>query len=88
MSKYKVVPIYPSRNIEDAIGRARNLSASEIWEDALAAVSETPDITQLVDALEQVISAAPNRGPLWYRSEQIVEARNALAAYRKHVGES
>lgn len=34
---WKLVPVLATREIEDAIGRARNLSASEIWEDALAA---------------------------------------------------
>lgn len=42
-----------------------------------------PDVTQLVEALEQVIRAAPSGGPLWHGSEQIVEARAALAAHRK-----
>jgi hypothetical protein len=41
------------------------------------------DISALVEALEQVIKAAPSGGPLWHGSEQIVEARAALAAYRK-----
>jgi hypothetical protein len=39
---YRFVPVTPTREIEDAIGRARNLSASEIWEDALAAVPTPP----------------------------------------------
>lgn len=42
-----------------------------------------PDVDVLVDVLEQVIKAAPSSGPLWHGSEQIVEAREALAAHRK-----
>jgi hypothetical protein len=34
---WKLVPVVATREIEDAIGKARNLKASEIWEDALAA---------------------------------------------------
>jgi hypothetical protein len=34
---WKFVPVVATREIEDAIGKARNLKASEIWEDALAA---------------------------------------------------
>lgn len=41
------------------------------------------DVAGLVEALEQVVKAAPSGGPLWHGSEQIVEARAALAAYRK-----
>lgn len=39
---WKLVPVKPTREIEDAIGNARNLKASEIWEDALTAVSAPP----------------------------------------------
>lgn len=46
----------------------------------------TPDVSELVEALEQVIKAAPSSGPLWHGSEQIVEARAALAAYREQGG--
>ena len=35
--EYRLVPTKATREIENAIGRARNLSASEIWEDALSA---------------------------------------------------
>ena len=42
---WKLVPIKPTREIENAIGYARNLSASEIWEDALNAVSTPPQRT-------------------------------------------
>ena len=48
-SGYAMVPVTASREIEDAIGRARNLKASEIWEDALAAAPQA----------EHVLSAAP-----------------------------
>jgi hypothetical protein len=40
---WKLVPVVATREIEDAIGKARNLKASEIWEDALAA---TPPAAQ------------------------------------------
>ncbi|HRN97575.1 MAG TPA: hypothetical protein PLZ58_03975 [Candidatus Saccharibacteria bacterium] len=44
-------------------------------------------VMALVEALEQVIKAAPSSGPLWYGSEQIVEAREAIAAHRKQGGD-
>ena len=43
----------------------------------------SPGVKALVDALEQVIKAAPSSGPLWHGSEQIAEARAALATYRR-----
>lgn len=43
-------------------------------------------VSTLVEALEQVIKAAPSSGPLWHGSEQIVEARAALVAHRKGRG--
>lgn len=54
--------------------------------ERLAAPAEqqpAPDVAGLVEALEQVIKAAPSSGPLWHGSEQIVEARAALAAHCK-----
>ena len=48
--------------------------------------TELPTVDVLVGALEQVIKAAPSGGPLWHGSEQIVEVRKALAAYRKQGG--
>ena len=42
-----------------------------------------PDVSALIEALEQVVKAAPSSGPLWHGSEQIVEARAALVAHRK-----
>ena len=44
-------------------------------------------VTGLVEALEEIIKAAPSSGPLWHWSEQIVEARAALDAHLKHVGD-
>jgi hypothetical protein len=38
---WRLVPIQATRAIEDAIAKARNLKASEIWEDALAAAPHT-----------------------------------------------
>ena len=46
------------------------------------------EVAKLVGALEEIIKAAPSYGPLWHGSNQIVEARAALAAYHKHGGKS
>jgi hypothetical protein len=50
---WKLVPVVATREIEDAIGKARNLKASEIWEDALAA---TPPAAQPAPVQEPVQS--------------------------------
>lgn len=50
------------------------------------AAPPAPDVARLVEALEEVIEAAPSGGPLWYGSKQIVKARAALAAHRKQGG--
>ena len=49
--------------------------------------TEAELVQRLVDALEEIIKAAPSGGPLWYGSNQIVEARAALAAHRKQWGD-
>ena len=36
---WKLVPIKPTHTMETAIGKSRNLSASEIWEDAITTAS-------------------------------------------------
>ena len=46
-----------------------------------------PDVSALVEAMDQIIKAAPNSGPLWHGSEQIAEARAALEAHRKQGGD-
>ena len=66
------------KNTEEAGVRVRDVYA--IHQPKLLTV----DV--LVEALEQVIKAAPGRGPLWHGSEQIVAARIALDAYRKQGG--
>ena len=43
----------------------------------------SPEVAKLVEALEEIIDVAIRVGPLWHGSEQIVEARAALAAHRK-----
>lgn len=37
---WKLVPVKPTHKMETAIGKSRNLSASEIWEDAITAAPE------------------------------------------------
>jgi hypothetical protein len=46
---WKLVPVEPTHEIEKAIARARNLKASEIWEDALAAAPQPPQRKPLTD---------------------------------------
>jgi hypothetical protein len=46
---WKLVPVVATREIEDAIGKARNLKASEIWEDALAATPPAAQRKPLTD---------------------------------------
>ena len=57
---------------EDVIQYARRLH------NRYTAPQPVPEVAKLVEALEQVIKAAPSSGPLWHGSEQIVEARVAL----------
>lgn len=66
---------------EDVIKYARRLH------DMYTDPKPTPEVAKLVEALEQVIKAAPSSGPLWYGSEQIVEARAALSAHRNQGGD-
>ena len=37
---WKLMPIKPTHTMETAIGKSRNLSASEIWEDAITAAPQ------------------------------------------------
>ena len=60
--------------------------ASRLHSRYLVNQQPTPDVAALVEALDRVIKAAPISGPLWHGSEQIVEARAALAANRKQWG--
>lgn len=39
---WKLVPVKPTHQMETAIGKSRNLSASEIWEDAITAAPPQP----------------------------------------------
>jgi hypothetical protein len=52
---WKLVPVVATREIEDAIGKARNLKASEIWEDALAATPPAAQRKPLTDGKIQAI---------------------------------
>ena len=44
-------------------------------------IADVSVVQRLVEALEEIIKAAPSRGPLWHGSEQIVEELAALEAY-------
>lgn len=97
-SKYKLVPVgfcedtalslaertfsteVDEQLAEDIIQYARRLHSR------YTAPQPNPEVVKLVEALEQVIKAAPSSGPLWHGSEQIVEARAALAAHRQQEG--
>lgn len=50
-------------------------------------IADVSVVQRLVDSLEEIIKAAPSRGPLWHGSEQIVEALAALEAYHKQGDE-
>lgn len=79
-SGYVMVPVEATREIEDAIGRSRNLSASEIWEDALAAAPPVPDVSGLVEALELMVDSYDDGG---WPTATIEIARAALAAHKQ-----
>jgi hypothetical protein len=64
---WKLVPVVATREIEDAIGKARNLKASEIWEDALAATPPTqPAPVQHVKWEDAAQAAHPKSDPQYW----------------------
>lgn len=69
------------KRLHSIITKFRNQNGGELCKTKQSAEAELEQ--RLVEALEQVIKAAPSSGPLWHGSEQIVEARAALTALRK-----
>jgi len=63
---WKFVPVKPTHQMETAIGKSRNLSASEIWEDAITAapvqvLQPTALVTSLVVGPDGVVRAGLDR---------------------------
>ena len=79
---WKLVPVVATREIEDAIGKARNLKASEIWEDALAA---TPLAAPVTDT-EQINSGCWYKTDLTAAQPAPVQERIDLQFLRQVVG--